>query len=331
MDGRKVYESKYHAMYRGGKRESGSAAGFTTFRITLFTFLICLGCILRFTDGGIFASAKDTVSDLINTDSRYVDAVEVLGKSITGNNDSGESAVEVFGRVFGITEDKGDDGGDTYVFNQVADSGAPPTQQSVELPQGYEELDPFERMEADHQMSYAAESVLPEFTVSEQYLSAIDAEEVDDTGAEPFSIATPEIVDDTVYTLSFEYDYPAKAAVTSQFGYRVSSSTGETTFHHGIDLGTPMGTRISAFADGIVSSIGYSSIYGNFVKIEHADGFLSMYAHLDVISVKEGKSVKLGDKIGESGNTGYSTGPHLHFEMRYDGKILDPNNYLSFD
>jgi murein DD-endopeptidase MepM/ murein hydrolase activator NlpD len=98
--------------------------------------------------------------------------------------------------------------------------------------------------------------------------------------------------------------------------------------HHGIDIGAPIGTVVEAARKGQVKSIGWHDIYGNVVIVDHGEGMESLYAHLQGISVKAGYPVIAGDNIGSCGNTGKSTGPHLHFEIRKNGSCVNPMSYL---
>jgi len=140
----------------------------------------------------------------------------------------------------------------------------------------------------------------------------------------------PEEVDGTVYKLSFSYATPLKGVVTSPFGARTDPLNGEGAFHHGVDIGASKGTAIKAFAAGTVTDVGSNSVYGKYLRIDHGGGFTSFYGHCNKINVKKGQKIKLGQKIAEVGNTGRSTGPHLHFELRRSDLILNPSNYVKF-
>jgi murein DD-endopeptidase MepM/ murein hydrolase activator NlpD len=99
--------------------------------------------------------------------------------------------------------------------------------------------------------------------------------------------------------------------------------------HGGIDIGVPEGTPVVAATDGVVTFAGQQSGYGTHVEIRHADGVLTTYSHLSAISVAVGQPVKTGQPIAASGNTGHSTGPHLHFEVRPgEGTTIDPIAWL---
>lgn len=115
-----------------------------------------------------------------------------------------------------------------------------------------------------------------------------------------------------------------KARVTSRFGYRKDPISGVDSSHTGIDLACPTGTPVYATMSGTVVYTGFSSIYGNYVIINHHDGYQSLYAHLSKIVTWKGAAVNSDTKIALSGNTGYSTGPHLHFSVYKNHKLVDP-------
>ena len=98
--------------------------------------------------------------------------------------------------------------------------------------------------------------------------------------------------------------------------------------HHGIDIAAPLGTSVVAVTEGDVTSVKYDSIYGNMVIIDHGNGTESLYGHLSGLNVKVGKPVVGGEVIGSCGSTGRSTGPHLHFEIRVDGKTTNPKELI---
>ncbi|HUJ59765.1 MAG TPA: M23 family metallopeptidase, partial [Kofleriaceae bacterium] len=94
--------------------------------------------------------------------------------------------------------------------------------------------------------------------------------------------------------------------------------------HPGFDLAAPTGTPVSAAAAGTVTHAGPAGTYGNLITVRHANGFETRYAHLSSVDVHVGDQVQVGQEIGKVGTTGYSTGPHLHFEVRHDGATVDP-------
>ncbi len=123
---------------------------------------------------------------------------------------------------------------------------------------------------------------------------------------------------------------PVRAAVryTSGFGTRRDPKTGGRRMHKGSDFAGSPGTDIFATADGVVTHAGWQSGYGRLVKIRHAYGFETLYAHNSNIRVKVGQRVSRGDHIADMGSTGRSTGTHLHYEVRIDGKPVNPMTYI---
>ena len=116
---------------------------------------------------------------------------------------------------------------------------------------------------------------------------------------------------------------------SSNYGYRIDPITGRSTFHTGVDLIAPPGTPVLAAAGGVVSTVAYVAEYGNIVDVDHDNGLTSRYAHLSKSVVRVGDVVMKGQKIALVGNTGRTTGPHLHFEVREKGIPLNPNKFLS--
>ncbi|MBN2188271.1 MAG: M23 family metallopeptidase [Chitinispirillaceae bacterium] len=123
---------------------------------------------------------------------------------------------------------------------------------------------------------------------------------------------------------------PAEGRLASRFGWRADPMGGyDTRFHRGIDLANSIGTPIYASADGIVRFIGTRDGFGKVVRIRHEATCLeTIYGHLDSFKVKAGEKVKRGDLIGLMGNTGRSTGPHLHYEVRDRGRSIDPQKFI---
>ncbi|MEQ8553283.1 MAG: M23/M56 family metallopeptidase [Cyclobacteriaceae bacterium] len=116
--------------------------------------------------------------------------------------------------------------------------------------------------------------------------------------------------------------------VTSGFGQRMNPSTNKMQPHLGIDLSADTGDDVMVTADGKVTAADYESDYGNHIKVDHGNGYETLYAHLHELKVSAGESVKMGDVIGSVGNTGKSTRPHLHYEVIKDGKHVDPKTFI---
>jgi len=116
--------------------------------------------------------------------------------------------------------------------------------------------------------------------------------------------------------------------LTSPYGIRENPVTGNIRLHQGIDLAAPEGTEVYAAADGTVTEIGNDPVYGIYIVISHRDRWSSLYGHLQRVETVLRLNVKSGTLIGRVGTTGQSTGPHLHFELRQDGRALDPSGRL---
>ena len=121
---------------------------------------------------------------------------------------------------------------------------------------------------------------------------------------------------------------PVKGWISSRFGHRKSPFTGLREFHKGLDIATKKGTPIIASADGIVTYAGIKGLMGRMVVIDHGHGLVTRYAHLEKALKKCGEAVKRGDTIALVGNTGRSTGPHLHYEVRLNGIPVNPEKYI---
>jgi murein DD-endopeptidase MepM/ murein hydrolase activator NlpD len=122
--------------------------------------------------------------------------------------------------------------------------------------------------------------------------------------------------------------WPAEGHLTSGFGHRLNPFTGQSALHAGLDIANRVGTPIVAPAKGTIVSVGWQNAYGNCVVINHGNAIITRYAHMDKTTVKEGQVVNRGDLIGTIGNTGRSTGPHLHYEVRVGGVPVNPMRYI---
>lgn len=121
---------------------------------------------------------------------------------------------------------------------------------------------------------------------------------------------------------------PVKGWMTSRFGYRKSPFTGRRELHKGLDIANREGTQIIAPADGIVKFTGRKGLLGKTIDIDHGHGMVTRYGHLKEILKKRGEPVKRGDIIAEMGDTGRSTGPHLHYEVHLNGVPVNPIKYI---
>ena len=122
--------------------------------------------------------------------------------------------------------------------------------------------------------------------------------------------------------------WPTKGWLTSYFGMRKSPFTGRRVMHEGLDIAANTGTPIVATADGVVARVKYSPSYGKMLIIDHGYGYRTVFGHTSKILVKAGQHIKRGDVVAKVGNTGQSTGPHLHYELRLNGVPIDPRKTL---
>jgi murein DD-endopeptidase MepM/ murein hydrolase activator NlpD len=123
--------------------------------------------------------------------------------------------------------------------------------------------------------------------------------------------------------------WPVRGWITSPYGHRNSPFNGQLTFHEGLDIAAQTGTPVTAPADGVVVKAGFSSGYGNMVEISHGYGIKTVYGHNSRLNVKAGQRVRRGDIISYVGDSGSSTGPHLHYEVRLNGLSVNPIKYLN--
>jgi biotin carboxyl carrier protein len=122
--------------------------------------------------------------------------------------------------------------------------------------------------------------------------------------------------------------WPIRGPVKSEYGLRQSPWTGKPEQHAGIDIGASPGTAVESPAGGTVIAANQSVDYGRYVMLDHGNGVRSLYGHLQKIDVKVGERVETGEVIGHTGASGRTTGPHLHYELRVDGKAVDPRRFL---
>ncbi len=122
--------------------------------------------------------------------------------------------------------------------------------------------------------------------------------------------------------------WPTRGFVSSTFGYRVSPFTSVKRMHEGLDVAAPRGTEVFAPADGVVTYAGVKGAYGNIIVVDHGYGLVTRYGHLSQILTQPGAHIRRGERIAKVGNTGRSTGDHLHYEVRIDGVPVNPTRYI---
>ena len=178
-------------------------------------------------------------------------------------------------------------------------------------------------------------------TVRENYISKLSNSEkeiqakIDEYNAQ-FAAINAEILAMVKDGIAAEYiggelawPVPGYTRISSKYGMRTHPITGVYKLHTGTDISAPMGANFIAANDGIVTKAGYNGAYGNMVIIDHGGGVSTLYAHGSEILVQVGQTVKRGEPVLKVGSTGYSTGPHAHFEVRLNGVVTDPMPYIT--
>ncbi len=129
-------------------------------------------------------------------------------------------------------------------------------------------------------------------------------------------------------TVFHGFHAPLTGTVSSPYGYRSDPFSKKISYHKGVDVATPEGTEVRATAKGIVTKSSYNSIGGHYIVLNHGNDIESYYGHLQTRIVSVGDTVEAGDIIGLSGNTGKTTGAHLHFQLSYHQRTVDPEKYI---
>ena len=147
------------------------------------------------------------------------------------------------------------------------------------------------------------------------------------------SISRPLADNDEALADTERFLWPSETSktITSLFGKRNIELYGYEREHTGIDIHGAIGTNVYAIADGTVVVSTFDNGWGEYMIINHGDNLLSLYAHMNCRTIKRGETVKRGQRIGELGNTGFSSGPHLHFEIRKNGKPINPLQFTYAD
>ncbi len=172
---------------------------------------------------------------------------------------------------------------------------------------------------------------------NDMYVSVFGGEEVaeasgpvDDRNAVVYTAANAPYADMLQHMLGFETTNPVEGTLSSRFGYRDHPTAEQERFHYGLDIAAEKGTIIKAFAEGKVTAIGNSSELGKYVEIAHPNGYATLYAHCSKITASDRQTVRMGDPIAEVGDSGTTTGTHLHFSLYQDTLYLNPIYYVSY-
>ena len=167
-------------------------------------------------------------------------------------------------------------------------------------------------------------------TMQELQVAMADLEQRSDQRKDLLTVMESRLFEQKIKKLMLPTEQPVKdVAPGSGFGWRIDPFTGQSALHTGLDFPAGAGTPIHAAANGVVVVQEHHPQYGNMLEVEHGNGFTTRYAHASRVLVKKGDLVKRGQKIAEVGNTGRSTGPHLHFEVLVQGVPQDPRKFLN--
>lgn len=164
----------------------------------------------------------------------------------------------------------------------------------------------------------------------------VAADPTDKPQGGPYTQLPDDEMDNIIYRVDSYLDvilpvplgYPVNGSISSRFGRRIDPFTGKLAFHSGLDIKADVGSKVMATANGVVVRATYDSKYGRYVMIDHGNGFKTVYGHNSKLLVKVGQHVVRGQVISLVGNSGRSTGPHLHYEVRYKNRVVDPRSYV---
>ena len=292
-------------------------------RRRLLQLAVCVVLFLVVLVGkGVFpqrmAAVSERILPLLHGDTDFAAVFSELGASLEESGPVGESLVDACVSVFGAGS------GQVVTVNRSGMLLARECSRSIEgipaegaaarlLAGPEEEEEPFVNTFAAHTAAATTETT-----------TQAETEPVEYTGP-----ALPANTSMDQYNLHLSQTVtPVLGWVSSSFGWREHPVDGEEKFHNGVDLAVNTGTHIQAFAAGTVDYIGESPIYGLYLQLDHGGGVKTFYAHCDELLVQQGQSVTAGETVALSGATGNATGPHLHFEIKKDGVLLNPIYYI---
>ena len=280
-------------------------------------------------------SSRTMIEEIAKTDQRMMDELRQLAAEIIAAKESlaGDKA-ELEGKKAELAEAQ------ELLAQKREESDALLTDLISDRERLIEETEKYEAAEVELSNQIAAlevertQALLAEWAAAHPTPPSNDNDDSSDDGddsGDNSSDDTPSYEPPPSSSEGFIFPLPSGIGVvlTSPYGYRTHPITGNYTMHNGVDLACSSGTPIYASKSGYVTTATYHYAYGNYVTINHMDGFSTLYGHMTYFVVSEGEYVEQGQVIGYVGSTGYSTGPHLHFTIYYDGSTVNPMNYIS--
>lgn len=280
-------------------------------------------------------SSRTMIEEIAKTDQRMMDELRQLAAEIISAKESlaGDKA-ELEGKKAELAEAQ------ELLAQKREESDALLTSLISDRERLIEETEKYEAAEAELSNQIAAlevertQALLAEWAAAHPTPPSNDNDDSSDDGddsGDNSSDDSPSYEPPPSTSEGFIFPLPSGIGVvlTSPYGYRTHPITGNYTMHNGVDLACSSGTPIYASKSGYITTATYHYAYGNYVTINHMDGFSTLYGHMTYSVVSYGDYVEQGQIIGYVGSTGYSTGPHLHFTIYYDGSTVNPMNYIS--
>ncbi|MBQ3380085.1 MAG: M23 family metallopeptidase [Clostridia bacterium] len=321
-EGMRTYERGAGSMRKDEEKAPMSFAKKTAVRFFVCVIIFLLALALKNAHDPAAERLRETISDTLGATTTAED-VEVFASGVSSRiGEIAGTTVAVFsGREGAVSEEKSDH--DTQSEEKSVPKGSYDTPKEEEAYDG-------EMSVSDYAVNLSSRKyteMIEPLSDVELFGAATEAYDCD-TGEAREELPSNVCNDNLI--LPIKLIIPVDRHVTSKFGPRINPVTKKESFHYGVDLGAPEGYAVLAPADGVVAKVSESEAYGINMIIHHDHGIGTFYGHLSEVLVSEGESVSAGQTVARVGSTGWSTGPHLHFELHKDMMILNPENYFEF-
>jgi len=293
------------------EKDAGSFFKKTMMRLCVCAVIFALAVVLKNSTQPAMADLRETISDTMGAVTTAQD-VEVFAQNVSSK----------IGEITGTT---------VTVFSEDTDSISSDNEEiesTSDEPSSDENAEDDELSLSDYAVNVSMQTPMEIVEPLDDFSLFGAATESYDCDTSEARVDLPSNVCNDNLILPIELRVPVDRHVTSKFGTRINPVTHKESFHYGIDIGAPEGYPIVAPADGTVADVSYSSSYGEKLTIHHDYGIGTFYGHCSEILVDEGEFVEKGQVVARVGSTGWSTGPHLHFELHKDMMILNPENYF---